>query len=151
MLTRLLPDQIAKMWDIIKYAIEQSVPPIAGEHPDKMNRILSAALSGKIDVWASYHKDVEKVKFEGLAVTQFVFDDASGVKHMLLYSMYGYTGPTTDTWLGGLRTLAKFAKSRGCSNVIAYTKEHGVIALAKRLGADTDFTLIKFNLDEIVK
>jgi len=152
MLTRLLPGQIANMWDIIRYAIEQSVPPATGEHPDKMNRILAAALSGSIDIWASYHKEEDgKVKFEGLAVTQILYDNASQTKNLLLYSLYGYTGPSGNTWVGGIGTLAKFAKSRGCSSIVAYTQEQGIVKLAERLGADTSFTFIQFDVDKIVQ
>ncbi len=152
MLTRLLPDQISRLWDIIKYAIEQSVPPATGEHPDKMNRILSAALCGKIDIWASYIKQEGKApKFEGIAVTETLYDDASGIKNLLIYSIYGYEDSMNNAnYTEGITNLAKYGKSIGCTNIVAYSQDSGIAALAKRLGGDVSY-FISFNIEKIVQ
>lgn len=151
MLTRLLPEQVSKLWNIIKYAIEQSVPPVSGEKPDKMNRILSSILCGKMDVWVSYVKG-DNNKFEGLAVTEFLYNEPDGTKNLLLYSIYGYNPvENRKTYIEGLLTLMKYAKETNCSKMCAYTIDSGIVALAKRLGADTSYTLINFKVDEFVK
>ena len=145
MLTHLLPEQVADFWDIIKYALEESLPPIAGESPDKMNRVLSAALSGSLDVWASYTKE-EVNKFEGIVTTQFLYDDASNAKNLLIYSIYGYEKINRSSWFQGLDTLVKYAKGNNCNQIIAYSSIKDIIDTAKTLGANTEFTLLSFNL-----
>ena len=150
MLTKLLPEQISKLWPIIKYAIEQSVPPATGEHPEKMNRILSSALCGKIDIWAAYTKG-ETNKFEAIVVTELLYDEPSGIKNLLLYSLYGYDKVSKSSWIDGLVTLAKYGKSLRCTNLVAYSSEQDIIELVKRLGGDTSFTFLSFRIDEIVK
>lgn len=150
MLTRLLPEQISDFWDIIKYAIEESLPPTVDEHPDKMNRILSSALSGGLDIWASYERAEEGVKFEGIIVTKINFDDASGTRSMLMYCLYGYADAAEGTWMEGLTILAKYAKSRKCSRITAYTSIPYMIALADKLGANTKYTFISWDLSKIV-
>jgi len=150
MLTRLLPDQIAKFWDVVKYGIEQSLPPTIGEHPDKMNRILSSCLSGKIQCWASYTK-AEETRFEGVVLTQILYDDASYTKNLLIYCLYGYEDVDERSWFSGLESLAKFAKREKCSQVVAYTNKKGIVKLVDRLGGDTSFTFISFNVDKIVQ
>jgi hypothetical protein len=151
MLTKLIPEQISKLWPIIKYAIEQSVPPMAGDHPEKMNRILSSALCGKIDIWASYAKKDNVNKFEGIVVTEVLYDDASGIKNLLIYSVFGYEKTSKSTWITGLATLAKYGKSLKCNNIVAYSSEKDIIDLVKRLGGDTSFTFLSFGIDEIVQ
>jgi len=148
MLTQLLPDQISKFWPVIKYAVEEALPPtVKGEHPDKMNRILSGMLSGKLDVWASYKHQLDNViKFEGIVVTQILFDDASGIYNLLIYAVYAYEDTSPDTWTDGYETLVKYAKVHKCVNVIAYSCVPRIIQLAKGLGADTSFTFISFPL-----
>lgn len=146
MLTRLLPDQISKFWDIIHYAVEQSLPPTVGEHPDKMNRILAAALSGKIEVWASYTRGEEGAKFEGIVLTKILFDDASQTRNLLIYCLYGYEAVDGDSWMNGLETIAKFAKSRDCASVIAYSDKPEIIEIAKKLGAQARYTYLTFDL-----
>jgi len=149
MLTKLLPEQVSKFWPIIKYAIEESLPPIVGEHPDKMNRILSSALSGSTDVWASYERG-DEAKFEGLILTRMTYDEASGTKGLLMYCLYGYTDVADNTWEEGLGILAKYAKSKGCSRIFAYTSMPYMINKAKELGADADYTFISWDLKKIV-
>jgi len=90
MLTKLLPDQISNFWDIIKYSVEESLPPIVGDHPDKMNRILSSLLCGKSECWASYNRQGDNTKFEGIVLTKMLYDDASDTRNLLIYCLYGY-------------------------------------------------------------
>ena len=150
MLTRLLPEQISKFWDIIKYAVESSLPPTVSDHPDKMNRILSSALSGETTVWASYTRDEEDINFEGIGLTKFIYDDASGTKSMLMYCMYGYNKIADSSWPFVMDSLVKFAKSRNCSKIVAYSSIPYIIERSKELGADTDYTFISFDLNKIV-
>jgi hypothetical protein len=151
MLTKLLPEQIAKFWDIIKYAIEQSLPPIVSEHPDKMNRILSSALSGGVDVWASYTKKEDNVKFEGIVLTRVLHDDVSDTRNLLIYCIYGYQIVDKSSWIHALEMLVKYAISKKCLQIIAYTEFPYIVGIAQHLGADTRYTFISFKVDEIVQ
>jgi len=150
MLVRLLPEQISSLWDIVKYAVEQSLPPVAYESPDKMNRVLSSLLAGKTQCWASYTRNPE-VKFEGLVLTKMIYDDVSNTKNLLIYCLYGYEDVDDKSWFSGLNTLSKYAKSKGCAQVMAYTDRPGVVKLVKRLGGDTSFTFISFDVKKIVQ
>ena len=146
MLTKLLPDQISKFWPIIRYAVEQSLPPMLGEHPDKTNRLLAACLSGSLEVWASYIRREEDVKFEAILVTQILYDDASNMKNLLLYCVYGYTVINEESWAEGYKTISKYAKAQGCSMIVAYSANEHIVELAKSFGADTSFTFISIKI-----
>ena len=151
MLTRLLPDQIADVWDIIKYAIEQSLPPIAGEHPDKMNRILSSLLSGKTQCWVSYVRSEKETKFEGVVLTQMLFDEPSYTKNLLMYCLYGYDDVENRSWFKGIEVLAKYAKAQKCNQILAYTDIPYMIEKAKELGGEAKYVLCTFDVDKIVQ
>lgn len=145
MLTKLLPDQISKFWPIIKYAVEESLPPnVIGDSPEKMNRVLSAMLCGKLDVWASYKQSDRK--FEAILVTQILHDEASGERNLLLYCLYSYDKVDASSWRTGFEAVTKYAKARGCSGLIAYSANPHVVDLAKQYGADTSFTFISFKI-----
>jgi hypothetical protein len=148
--SKLTPDQISKFWDIIGYAIEQSVPPFSYEHPDRMNRLLAAALCGKIEVWAGYTREDDKVKFNCICVTQFLYDEPTDTKSLLIYALYGYSVTNSSGWRQMFSAMARYAQAKGCKRIIAYSKVDLVIKLAEKLGADTDYTFISFNLDEII-
>ncbi len=145
MLTKLLPDQISEFWPIVKYAIEESLPPITNEHPDKMNRILSSALSGGLDVWVSYKKESE-VKIGAVVVTKLVYDDASGTTSLLIYCLYGYNELSEEAWREGFEALAKYTKSKGGSRMVAYSSIPHLTRIANKFGANTEYTFISFDL-----
>jgi hypothetical protein len=148
-LTKLLPEQVAKFWDVIKYSVEMSLPPIVSEHPDKMNRILSDALCGGMEVWVSHVREEGVNRFEGVVLTKVIYDNASDTKNLLMYCLYGYD--KVSSWQDGYKTLAKYAVARGCAQMVAYTKVPHMVKMARALGGNTDYTFISFDVKETVQ
>jgi len=151
MLIKMLPEQISKFWDVIKYGVEQSLPPIAGEHPDKINRILSAALSGSVDVWASYVKDDGNRILEGIVLTRILYDGVSGTKNLLIYTVYGYNAVDDESYMKIFTTLVKYAKAKGCLQLVGYTTLSYLADICKEFGADTSYTFVSFDINQIVE
>lgn len=147
MLTRLLPDQIASFWDIIKYAIEESLPPVAGEGPDKMNRILTALLSNKAECWVSYIIEKDVRILEGVMITKIQYDDISDTKSLLMYCAYGYEKVSQASWTAGFKSLVKYASSKGCYRIVSYTDLPYLINMTKKLGGEAKYTFISLPLN----
>ena len=146
MLTQLLPDQISKFWDVIKFAIEESLPPMVSEHPERMNNVLAALLSGKAECWASHRNTREGKVFEGVVVTKFLVDDITTTKNLLIYSVYGYSDTNAETWRQGFAALAKYAISKGCYAIVGYTDVPNVINIVRKLNGEANYTFIKLPL-----
>lgn len=151
MLTRLLPEQVSAFWDIIKFGIEESVPPIVGESPDRLNRILSSILSDKTQCWASYRREGEDLIFEGICLTKIIFDDTSDTKNLLIYSVYGYNKGVEESWMEAFLSVAKYAVAQKCTQIVTYTTVPYLIEKAKKYGANTDYTFIVFNIPQTSK
>lgn len=150
MLIRLIPEQVSQLWDAIKYALENSPPLTADVSYDSwINNILTSAMDGSIEVWASYRRDNSGAKFEGLALTSFEVDRFIKKRSLLIYYVFTFTLAPESSWLEALRTLAKYAKSRKCSRVVAYSNVPEMISIAKKLGADTSVTFISFNVGDL--
>lgn len=148
MINQLLPEQIASMWEVISYAIERAVPPIAEGAPDRSSRLLSMLLAGKMHCWAvSHRRDDGSVQLEAVVVTQILEDEGSGTRSLLIYSLYGYS-PITQ-WQEGLDALATWARRQRCSRLIAYTNTRAVLEAVARLGWNTDYTLITYSLNAV--
>ena len=150
MITVLLPEQISKHWDVIGYAIEQSLPPIASGNDERMNRALSSLLSGKSLCWVS-HTNNESGKFlEAVFVTQIVVDSISSVKNLLLYSVYGFSKVDENSWAKGLELLTKYAKTKGCESIVAYTQNDKIKEIASKFGCDSSWAFLTFSIDKIL-
>jgi len=152
MLTKLIPEQISKFWDIIKYGVEESLPPIVGDHPDKMNRILASLLCNKTDCWISYRREEGKETIvEGIALTKIIFDDASNTRNLLLYCIYGYEEIDKNSWNDAFITLVKYAKGHKCNDIVAYSNIPEMIKRAIAVGGEAKYTFISWNVNEIIK
>ena len=137
---------MSKFWDIIRYAIEQSLPPITGEHPDKMKKILMSLLSGKSQCWINSDIGEGRRVLEAVVVTRIFYDDASDTRSLLIYCLYGYDFVKQSSFTSALKALVKYAKSESCERIIAYTDKPGVVKLVNRLGGDTSHTFISIPL-----
>jgi hypothetical protein len=150
MLVKLIPEQISRHWDIIKYGIEESLPPVVGSHPDRMNRILSSALCGTLDVWVSYLRMSETVRLEAVVVTKILYDDSSNTKNLLIYCLYGYEAIDNNSWTDGFKTLLKYAKAIGCSRIVAYTEYGYIVKLFKELGGEAKYTFLSYDTNKLI-
>jgi len=151
MLTKLTPEQVSNFWDVIKYSIEESLPPTVHDHPDKMNRILTSLLCSQMDCWVSYEFNGNDRKLEGLAITKFLYDNASDTKNMLIYCLYGYDNISRSAWAEGIKSFLKYAKFHKCSKIVAYSEVPSIIEWVKRVGAEATYTFLSFNVNELME
>jgi len=151
MLVRLIPEQISELWDMIKYALENS-PPLTTEvnYDSWINNILTQAMNGSIEVWASYRKEDGNAKFEGVVLTSFEIDKFIKKRSLLIYYVFAFRDTIKETWVEGLKVLAKYAKSRKCTRVVAYSNVPEMIETAKKLGGDTSVTFISFDIGDLI-
>lgn len=120
MINQLLPDQVATLWDYIKYAFEESIPPSADKRTYDSNQVLSALLSGKAQCWVLYEKIANERRFEGVVITEIIRDNIMNTRNLLVYSMYG-TNISNKSWREGLVSLAKWGVRKGCKAIVGYT------------------------------
>ena len=151
MLVKLTADQIANMWDILKFGIENSLPPISGEGPDKINKIFEALLSGGYDCWvrlSARRRRKANLNLESMVVTTITTDHASDTNNFLIYTMYGFRPISDEEWLEGYMTLAKYAKAKGCNRMIAYSNEPRVLDIVDKIGGDRSYSFISYSLNK---
>ena len=146
MLVKLLPDQVSRNWDTIGYAIENSLPPIVDESDERMNNILLALLDGRMDCWVSLNGDG---KINGVVSTTIMYDDLSGVRSLLIYSIFAFEWSEEEAWSEGLETLRKYAKGNDCSRITGYTEFDSIIQRVKDMGGEAKQMFISLPLSSM--
>lgn len=141
MLVSLLPEQVSAHWEEISYSIESSLPPIANEN-GKMSNILSAILLGKILCWVS----IRDQRINAVVTTRILDDDITELKSLLVYTIFAMEGSGDIDWVEGFETLRKYAKSKGCSRIVGYSEFDSILTRMERLGADTRYRFVSFNI-----
>lgn len=140
MLIKLLPEQVAKHWGELRGVIQASLPPFVTQDQEAMTGILNSLLQGGLEAWLITDGGS---KIHGVLTTGVTQDSFSGYQNLLIYSLFVGGGLSKAAWESGWETLQKYASHRGCKLITAYALDPAVVRLAKKLGFNADFTLLK--------
>lgn len=140
MLIRLYPDQICERWEVIGFAIENALPPDVTNDPESMNNILLALMEEKLRCWVYYDRE----KIRAIVTTQIIEDVASKQKRLLLYTAYAFDKLESSDWISGLEALRKYARSKDCLSIVAYTKLEYMAKLARDIGGKAEHFFVSF-------
>ena len=150
MLVMITAEQIAANWEFLKTVIVESSGLEKNDSPQRMNNILNSLLCGDLQLWTEASISLEgTVSILGVVVTQVLANPLADVKNLLIYSAVSVNNALGDQrlWIGGLKTLAQYARKKNCKQIIAYTQNESLIKLCKRLGGETEQRLIVFTLN----
>lgn len=141
-LTRILPDQVTKHWEVISFAIENSLPPFAVRQSGVMNNVLESLLLGKLECWVATNKSGE---IKAIATTQILEDDISKCKSLLLYSVYGFSDLDESIWKQSFKTVSQYARQKGCQKITCYTDLEYIKEMSKKFNSEVRY-FASFNL-----
>ncbi len=144
-LIKLLPEQIAEHWEMLRYAISESLPPIASETPEKMNNILRHLLMGGLQCWITSEKEVPEY-IRAVVTTRFATDDITQTKTLLIYSLYSFAPLSEADTDAMYKPLTQYAKANGCNRVIAYAIDDNVVGIAEKYGMVPRYQLLTLDL-----
>lgn len=119
-LVRLLDQQIADNWDVIKFSMQEALPPFADNSDDVYNSLLQALLLGKLQCWTPA-EGLDLKQFRTLITTRLLDDETSGTRNLLLYTAYAFVPISEEDGNAIYEGLYKFAKANKCNRVIGLT------------------------------
>lgn len=138
MLVRLETDQVLKYWEPLKGLIIAAQPVGAIWDRAAEVKLLEAAATGVLQVWTEVSPSGS---IDAVLSTMFTEDMASGTMGMLIYSLTVLSKVPGDRWVSGFDALCKYAKSRGCKRVTAFSNNPKIVGIVQKLGGDTSLTL----------
>ncbi len=140
---RLLPEQIMAHWEGIKNCVWNALPPITYDSDETILRVQERLLTGRMQCWIAA-EDLNSVIIYAIATTQIIVDDISGEKNLLIFSLATLVDHPASLWEEAYEVLKRFAASRGCLKIVAYTCVPQVVLIAERLGARIDWRYLQF-------
>ncbi len=143
MLLRMLPEQISNQWNILKPAIEASLPSNTVKSDEGLNNILKALLSNKMHCWVLTDK-AESEPY-ALATTSFIVDPIGAVS-LFVYSLYGYRPIPMELWIEGFKGLQDWALKNHCANVLAFTDNKRVMSIVEDLGGNVQQVVVNLEV-----
>lgn len=140
MLLKMYPEQIVKHWDVIKFGIEESLPPVVGQADDRMSNILFSILTNALQCWISY--DSKGGKLNALLLTSITNEPISKTKSLTIYCLYGFELINDFSWKEGFEALQKFARSNNCDRITAYTNIEKIKKMARSFNGSSEYSFI---------
>lgn len=129
MILKLLPDQITKYWDAIRYGLLSTDTPSGMLNAKDIQSILCDILKGSMQCWVVCEEDKE---IKGFILTSIYKDNFTQSKSLLIYSLYMFTPVSTEKAMIIYQKLEAFAKASDCTKLIAYTTNEQVLSIAKK-------------------
>ena len=136
MLIQLLKVDIPNWWNVLAPMIEQSLPTWTDNHPSTMTNILHSLMLGTLKAWVI--TDKEQKTLYGLGTTEMAYDEHSGERNLIIYTLFASERVGLKMWLEAFNTISEYAKGKGCKNVSAFSNVPAAIKLAERLGVSTE-------------
>jgi len=132
MLVGLQNKQVSEYWDIFKEVIRQSMPTTPEMLPDRMQRMLFAAMTGRIQCWLC--TDRENAFYCGLITRQTV-DDLTGEMSLLIYALAVFKKVSREVRDEDFRALLRCAKEWKCRYVSAYVQSEAVVNALRKIAS----------------
>lgn len=117
MLVALDNKAIAERWEIFKDVIQTCIPTTPETLPDRLQRMLQAALTGRIQCWLLYEQGDE---FYGAVITKKSVDDLTGQATILIYALKIYKQASRETRIKDFEAFRRIVHSFGCSYFSAF-------------------------------
>lgn len=127
MVIKLLPEQVAKLWHVIRFGIAESFVPRERASNEVLQRYLVTLLSGERQAWAILNQDKG---IAGVLVTRISIEGVTGERALSLDHIYAFEVLPKESWEFGWTVLEKFAKKNSCNAVVALTENERILQMA---------------------
>jgi hypothetical protein len=111
---RLLPAQITKFWEIIKFAATKADRVEQENLPYYLNELLHSLLSDKAQCF--FKLDENRV-LTSVIITKILIDKNSNKKYLSIECLYSFKRVDNQEWVDTFDILKKFAKSEKCEYI----------------------------------
>jgi len=143
MFIKLLPEQLVKFWDMIRFAIAETFMPRNSCTNAHLQAILTSLLSGKMQCWMAFEKAEGERKFIGFIITRIGEEPAIKERCLYVDSIYAFDKVPESVLFRGQKILESFAVKNNCKSIVALTESESIVKLAERNGFSKRYYLFK--------
>ena len=131
MIIRVLPTQIGKVWEQIKFACVQADEVNKEDIPSYFNELLHALLSDKTQCFIRLGDDRTLL---ALLITRIMVDKITGRKSLFIQALYSWKNVEDREWQDDFNFVVEFAKHEQCKRISFESRNDRVWKIAESLG-----------------
>lgn len=146
MVLKLLPNQIAELWDAIKVAAVKANRIADDFEQEYANHVLEALLSGRYEAWILCQEEEGKRQIFAIGITSIIDDTMMGYRALSMHTLFGFRPLSDDLKLETWGVMKAYAKANECHKLITTTGHSRIKDLAKMVGMVEDSVNYSFTL-----
>lgn len=131
MFIRVIPSQIPKVWENIKYAVSRTSGIDEKDLPLYLNRLLHALLSSRAQCFVRV--DDDKLLL-GIGITRIIADNITGKDTLFIECYYSFATLSESAWKEFAALVIKFAKKEKCTKLSLYSSNPRIFEIAGSVG-----------------
>ena len=128
-LTRVFPEQLDGIWELVRHAIEETTRTPT---PEKTNDILKSLVIGTYRCWAVMEGEI----LCAIALTSVL--QGFGIDRLLLHTFYIYKKLSGEDYIKLWEQFVKIAKVAECEEVVFYTGNEKLCEFVERHGGKVE-------------
>jgi hypothetical protein len=140
MLIRLSQDQLSESWPLVYKAIKSSSISLAEMTEERVNNVLKSLMSGHATCWIHDRNST----ITTVVITTVTEEPISKTNNLLIYCAHMFLKLKPEEYIKMGEGLAAYARSVGCSRIIAYSSNDKLTEMFKKNGANSIYSLIVF-------
>lgn len=144
MFIRLLPSQVPRLWNQIKYAASNADRVNERDLPKYLTRLLHALMSEKAQCFIRLNEDRTLM---AVVITRILIDDMTGDKSLLIQCLYSFQGVPDQEWKEDMDIVELFAQKTKCKKILSYSNNPRVYELTGQLNFEERYRCFVKNLE----
>lgn len=131
MFIKVIPTQIPRMWENIKYAISHTSDISEKDLPLYLNNLLHALLSSKAHCIVRLDDNRNLLT---ICITRIIADNITGKDVLFIESIYSFAKIPTNLWEEAIALIIKLAKKENCTRITTYSANPKIFEVVKEIG-----------------
>lgn len=131
MITRVLPNNIPKIWEVIKFTTSKTSGLEGNELQLYHIDLLHNLLNNKSQCFVRFDEDR---KITAVEISRIVSDEITKEKTLFLESLYSFVSVSVDEWQSNIDFIRKFAEKQECKKITTYTRISRVYDIVESIG-----------------
>jgi hypothetical protein len=144
MIIRLLPNDIPKFWEAIKFASVKADEIDENDFPSYCSELLHALLNDKAQCFVRLAPDSRVLT--AIMITRVMINEKKNTRYLFIQGLYSWEPVEQKEWKEDMDFIAKYAKQRECTYVSTMSRNPRAQDIIQMVGFEEETRLYKMSL-----
>ncbi len=146
MLIKLIPVQIPRFWEAIKFTCKQSSDMSGGELLSYLNNLLQDLLSSKSQCFVRFSDNGDRTLL-ALLISSIQINRVTTRKYLYLHGVYSWKLQDRSVWGNDLAFVERFAREESCDYILFESNIDAIWEITSQIGFYESTRVFRYDID----